>query len=140
LCTRPEGYTFDQKTFLDGTCPRCGGITLLYKCIHVSDEYELGRKEVSLKNFKYVTYDIDGGKERKAIQLVTSQVRVCDFMKEFIENKGHYVARWKDEHFRICKDTFHVATMLSWLIFLRTTPFNCKMRFKSNIITQSRST
>jgi hypothetical protein len=34
---------------------------LLGKCIHVSDEYELGRKEVALQIFKYVTYDIDGG-------------------------------------------------------------------------------
>jgi DNA polymerase II large subunit len=74
LCTRPEGFTFYQKTCLDGTCPRCGGMTLLRKCIHVSDEYELGRKEVTLQRFKYVTYDIDGGQERKNIQLVTSQV------------------------------------------------------------------
>jgi hypothetical protein len=85
LCTRPEGFTFYQNACLDGTCPRCGGMTLLRKCIHVSDEYELGRKEVSLQSFKYVTYDIDGGQERKKIQLVTSQVRVCDFMKDFIE-------------------------------------------------------
>jgi hypothetical protein len=85
LCTRPEGFTFYQNACLDGTCPRCGGMTLLRKCIHVSDEYELGRKEVSLQSFKYVTYDIDGGQERKKIQLVTSQVRVCDFMKDFVE-------------------------------------------------------
>jgi hypothetical protein len=60
-------------------------MTLLSKCIHVSDEYELGRKEVSLQIFKYVTYDIDGGQERKNIQLVTSQLRVCDFMKDFVK-------------------------------------------------------
>jgi hypothetical protein len=47
-------------------------MTLLRKCIHVSDEYELGRKEVVLKSFKYVTYDIDGGQKRKKMQLVTS--------------------------------------------------------------------
>jgi rRNA maturation protein Nop10 len=52
---------FDQKYFLDGTCPRCGGNTLLSMCILVSDEYEFGRKEVSLEIFKYVSYDIDGG-------------------------------------------------------------------------------
>jgi hypothetical protein len=45
---------------------------LLRKCIHVSDEYELGREEVSLKIFNYVAYDIDRGNERKMIQLVTS--------------------------------------------------------------------
>jgi hypothetical protein len=60
-------------------------MTLLRNCIHVSDEYELGRKEFSLQSFKYVTYDIDGGKERKKIQLVTSQVQVFDFMKYFVE-------------------------------------------------------
>jgi hypothetical protein len=47
-------------------------MTLLRKCIHVSDKYEFGRKEVSLQSFKYVTYDIDGGRESKKIQLVTS--------------------------------------------------------------------
>jgi hypothetical protein len=36
-------------------------------------------------SFKYVTYDIDGGKERKRIQLVTYKVRVCDFMNDFFE-------------------------------------------------------
>jgi hypothetical protein len=51
-----------------------------------NDEYELGKKQVSLQIFKYVAYDIDGGQERKKIQLVTSQIRVCDFMKEFIKN------------------------------------------------------
>jgi hypothetical protein len=86
LCKRPEGCTFYQKYFLDGTCPRCGGMALLGKCIHARDKYELGRKEVSLQIFKYVSYDIDGGRERKNIQLVTSQVRVCDFIKEFIQN------------------------------------------------------
>jgi hypothetical protein len=58
---------------------------LLRKCIHVSDEYELGRKEVDLQSFKYVMYSIDGGKEREKIQLVTSQVQVCDFIKDFFE-------------------------------------------------------
>jgi hypothetical protein len=47
---------------------------LFIKFIHVGDGYELGRKEVTLHRFKYVTYDIDGGQERKKIQLVTSQV------------------------------------------------------------------
>jgi hypothetical protein len=35
--------------------------------MHVRDEYELGRKEVDLKRFKYVTYNIGGGNERKYI-------------------------------------------------------------------------
>ena len=45
--------------------PGCGGMTLRNKCIHVSNEYELGRKEVSLQRFKYVRYDIYGGQEGK---------------------------------------------------------------------------
>ena len=40
-------------------------MTLLRKCIHVRDEYELGRKEVSLPSFKYVTHNIDRGQEIK---------------------------------------------------------------------------
>ena len=44
------------------------------KCIHFTDEHDLGRHEVNLQSFKYVMYDISGGNERKIIQLVTSQV------------------------------------------------------------------
>jgi hypothetical protein len=46
----------------------------ILQCIHVSDEYELGRKEAYLKRFKYVMYDIEVGNERKKIQFVTSKV------------------------------------------------------------------
>ena len=91
LCTRPKGFIFYQNACLDGTFPKCSGMKLLRKCIHVSDEHELGRKLVSLKNLKYVAYDIDGGQERKNIQLVTSQVWLCDFIKGFVENTQHYV-------------------------------------------------
>jgi hypothetical protein len=61
---------------------------LLSKCIHVSNEYEFGRKDVILESFQYVTYE---GRERKNIQLVTSKVRFCDFMKDFTEKTQHYV-------------------------------------------------
>ena len=93
-------------------------MALLIKCIHVSDEYELGRKEASLQTFKYVAYDIDGGRERKKIQLVTSQVWVCDFMKDFIEKTWHYVqhvhvAQWNNKNFRIYRDTFSICIFLS---------------------------
>ena len=74
LCRRTEGCTFYQRPCVDGTCPRCGGMAFLDKCIHVTDEHELGRNEVNLQSFKYVTYDISGGNERRKIQLVTSQV------------------------------------------------------------------
>ena len=74
LCRRTEGCTFYQRPCVDGACPRCGGMAFLDKCIHVTDENELGRHEVNLQSFKYVTYDIGGGNERKKIQLVNSQV------------------------------------------------------------------
>ena len=74
LCRRTEGCTFYQRPCVDGTCPRCGGMSFLDKCIHATDEHELGRHEVNLQSFKYVTYDIDGGNERKKIQLVTSHI------------------------------------------------------------------
>jgi hypothetical protein len=89
---------------------------LLSKFIHVNNVCELERKEVSLQIFKYVTYDIDGVKERKKIKLVSSQVCVCEFMKDFLKNTRNYVqhvhvSQWKDENFRICRDTFPVGTM-----------------------------
>jgi hypothetical protein len=71
---KARGLYILSKNFLDGRCPRCGGMELLRNCIHVSDNYEFGRKVVDLKIFTYVTYDIDKGHERKNIQLVTSQV------------------------------------------------------------------
>jgi hypothetical protein len=74
MCTRKDHCTFYQIYFIDGTCPMFGGMELPRKCIHVSHEYELRRKEVALKRFKYVAYDIDGGKERKKIQLMTSHI------------------------------------------------------------------
>ena len=77
LCRRTKGCTFYQRPCVDGTCPGCGGIEFLDKCIHVIDEHELGRLEVNLQSLKYVTYDISGGNERKKyywspIRLVTS--------------------------------------------------------------------
>ena len=39
------------------------------KCIHVTDEHELGRHEVNLQSFKYVMFDIGGGNERKKIYI-----------------------------------------------------------------------
>jgi hypothetical protein len=45
---------------------------LLNKCMHVSDKYEFGRKEVDKQSFKYVMYDLGGGHKRKKIHLVMS--------------------------------------------------------------------
>ena len=55
--------------------------------------------------------------------LLFYQVRVCDFIKEFFQETQEYVqhvhvARWQDEHFRICRDTFPVGTILSVVDFV----------------------
>ena len=51
------------------------------------------------------------------------QVRVCDLIMEFFQKTQEYVqhvhvARWQDAHFRICRDTFHVGTILSVIDFV----------------------
>ena len=48
LCGRTEGCKFYQRPCIDGTCPRCGGMEFLDKCVHVTDDHELGRHEVNL--------------------------------------------------------------------------------------------
>ena len=50
-------------------------------------------------------------------QILFYQVRVCDFIQEFFQKTQEYVqhvhvARSQDEHFRICRDTFLVGTIL----------------------------
>ena len=62
LCSRTKGCTYYQKTCLYGTCPRCVGFTLLSKCVHVSDDHELGQMEINSQRFEYITYDLEGGK------------------------------------------------------------------------------
>ena len=54
--------------------------------------------------------------------LLFYQVRFCDFIEEFFQKTQEYVqhvhvAQWQDEHFRICRDTFHVGTILSVVDF-----------------------
>ena len=51
LCRRKKGFTFYQRPCVDGTFPRCGGMAFLDKCIHVTNEHELGRHEVNLQSF-----------------------------------------------------------------------------------------
>jgi hypothetical protein len=74
LCIRIEGHTYYHKYFLDGTSLRCGGMELPSKCMHVSNVYELGKREVDMQIFKFVTYDIEEGNERTNIHLVMFQV------------------------------------------------------------------
>ena len=50
------------------------------------------------------------------------QVKVCDFISEFRGKIQQYIkhvdmARWQDEQFRICRDTFPLGTILSVVDF-----------------------
>ena len=54
--------------------------------------------------------------------ILCHQVQVSDFVKEFIEKTHQYVqhvhlARWQDEKFRICRDTFRCGTIFSIFYF-----------------------
>ena len=57
------------------------------------------------------------------IEIILCQwVQVSVFVKEFIENTRQYVqhvhlARWQDEKFRKCRDTFPRGTILSVVYF-----------------------
>ena len=51
------------------------------------------------------------------------QVQVCDFISEFCGKIQQYIkhfdtTRWEDEHFRICRDTFPLRTILSVVEFV----------------------
>ena len=84
LCSKPKAYAYYQKACLDGTCPRCVGMSLLSKCVHVSDDHGLGQMEVNLQRFQYVTYDFKGGKSGRKIQLVSTQVSSYCTIKSYI--------------------------------------------------------
>ena len=54
--------------------------------------------------------------------ILCQQVQVSVFVKEFIEKTRQYVqhvhlARWQDEKFRVCRDTFPRGTILSVVDF-----------------------
>ena len=51
-------------------------------------------------------------------------VWLCQFMDEFFDNTQQYVkhvhvARCQDEHFRMCRDTFAIGTILSVVDFVK---------------------
>ena len=64
---------------------------------------------IFMYTFFYVVY---------CILIFMYQVRVCDFIPEFRGNIQQYIqhvdmARWQDEQFRICWDTFPLGTITS---------------------------
>ena len=74
MCNRREGKTYYAKSCLDGTCSNYDGMKLLIQCMHESGDNVFGNMVIDMKSFKYISYEIVPRKERKKIQLVTSQV------------------------------------------------------------------
>ena len=74
MCNRPEGQSYYAKYCLDGSCSNYVGMELLRQCMHESGDNEFVNMVIDMKSFKYISYEIVLGKERKKIQLVTSQV------------------------------------------------------------------
>ena len=77
------------------------------------------------------------------VYFVSHQVQVREFISDFHGNIQQYIqhvdmARWQDEQFRICRDTFPLEAILSMVDLRKITPYNHKMKFKVNTITQSR--
>ena len=89
MCNRPEGKTYYVKSCLGGTCSNCAAMTLLSQCIHESGDNEFGNMVTYMKSFKYIIYEIVPGKERKKIQLVTSQVHA--FIYKIMFEQLHFI-------------------------------------------------
>ena len=71
------------------------------------------------------------------------EVKVCDFISEFHGKIQQYIkhvnmARWQDQQFKICRDTFPLGTILSVVYFAENYALQQQMKYKVNIITQSR--
>ena len=66
-------------------------MSLLSKCVRVSDDHELGRMEVNSQRFEYVTYDFEGGKSGRKIQLVSTQVTSYCTIKFYIFSLEIYI-------------------------------------------------
>src|SRR5713226_4482194 len=89
MCNRPEGQTYYAKSCLDGTCSNCAGMELLSQCMHEIGDNEFGNMVTDMKSFKYISYEIVPGKERKKIQLVTSQVHA--FIYKIMFEQLHFI-------------------------------------------------
>jgi len=65
MCPWIDEHAYYEKYYLDGTCPWCNVFALLIHCIQKSEDREFFRMVVDVESFKYVSYELDGGKERK---------------------------------------------------------------------------
>ena len=89
MCNRPEGKTYYAKSCLDGTFSNCVGLALLSQCMHTSGDNEFGNMVRDMKSFKYISYEIVLGKERKKIQLVRYWVHA--FIYKFMFEQLHFI-------------------------------------------------
>ena len=68
------GRHITLKKSVDGSSNNCGGLSLCSGCIHGSEDQAFGNAIVEKQNYQYETYQLNDGKERRKIKLVTSQV------------------------------------------------------------------
>ena len=74
MCLRQDRQTYYLKQYVEGSCNKCGGISLWSDCIHENEDQSFRNKIVEKQNYQYETYQLHDGKESKKIKLVTSQV------------------------------------------------------------------
>ena len=74
MCPRKYGQTYYLKQCVEGSCNKCGGISLWSECIHGSEDQPFGNTIVEKQNYQYETYQLHDGKESEKIKLVTTQV------------------------------------------------------------------
>ena len=104
---------------LKGFFPQYSGFQKLHRCLHLYSTHEIGKALASIGKYKSIIYGVKDGKELKRCELVKIDVFIADFMKLFQEKIvydyiGHtHRARWLDEKFKLCKDTFSLGTIVS---------------------------
>ncbi|XP_057867281.2 uncharacterized protein LOC131074642 [Cryptomeria japonica] len=119
LCKRDDGCIYYKMMCLRGFCP----MQQLHRCLYLDSTHEIGKELVSIGKYKSFTYGVKDGKELKRRGLVKRDICVADFMKMFQEKLvyeyiGHtHRARWLDEQFKLCKDTFPLDTIVSVIDF-----------------------
>ncbi|XP_057857649.2 uncharacterized protein LOC131066816 [Cryptomeria japonica] len=123
LCNRHDGFIYYKMPCLEGSYAICGGLQHLPRCIHLESTHEIGTKLVSFRKYKTTTYGVKDGKDLKRCELVKNDICVAEFIKIFQEKLVYeYImhthrARWLDEQFKLCKDTFPLGTIVSIVDF-----------------------
>lgn len=123
FCQIPDDQSFYPNACISGPCHLCGNLSLLEECVHESSLHEFGQTLVDVKKFKSVEYALKDGKTGKRVDLIIENVRVHRFMDDFKNNfipkyvKHSQHARWIDNEFHQCRNTFTYGTILSVVDF-----------------------